>query len=165
MSDTVTITLDREEGDNLALILHMVRGLRRDAGNEQGADEVAAIQAKLRAALSRHPADQPVQDSEVPKGLGDEDRKTLRLAADFIGDDHPLVAALRKLADHQQEEQPSTSVDREKLEELERYRDVFGDLCWGCGGSGDVQVSGPPESGGMGVCPDCNGRGTKGGAE
>jgi hypothetical protein len=46
--------------------------------------------------------------------------------------------------------------------ELERYRTVFGDLCWNCGGSGEIPGAlDDQDSGGLVVCPDCKGKGTK----
>lgn len=54
------------------------------------------------------------------------------------------------------------AITPEEYSELERYRAVFGDLCWTCGGSGDVPGAFDDDtSGGTKVCPGCNGRGTK----
>jgi hypothetical protein len=57
---------------------------------------------------------------------------------------------------------PRQQPDPEDGDELERYREIFGEVCWTCGGSGDVPGDlSDPFSGGLKVCPDCNGKGTK----
>jgi len=123
MSGTVTITLDREEAENLRFVLHMARGMRRDVGNEKGAEEVAAIQTKLRAALDT--PDQP----QVPSGpLGDEERERLRGIAERAGEgrllDDPELIFLRRLAD----QPPTEERLREKLTEFDAWLSFRGEF-------------------------------------
>lgn len=156
---TITVELTLPGAAKVAEVMEDVRS----GSDIQTADLCADIVAAVNRAVWEPRPDLTAETIAAIDGMLDF------LSGSGLGEEtFALYPHTKRLADLRAALASSTGPDPEnsrgvgEVAELERYRDVFGDLCWNCGGTGDVAGGfSDPDSGGIVVCPECRGKGTK----